>query len=322
MKTPLYILMPILLILLIPFKSNAQDKTDELTLERIYKENDFRLNRFGPARWLEDGSGYTTLERSAKFPKARDIIKYTPEKGKRTILVNAERLVPQGKDAPLPIKDYHWSADGKKLLIFTNTERVWRYETRGDYWVLDLASGKLSKLGQFAKPSTMMFAKFSPDGNSVGYVVENNIFVEDIKSATIVSLTEDGSSRYINGTFDWVYEEELSCRDGFRWSPDSKHIAYWHSDTEGTGVFYLINNLDSIYSQPIPFPYPKVGTTNSAVKVGVVPVTGGETKWFDVPGDPRNNYLARMEFIPSSSEVMIQQLNRLQNTNTVWVGDI
>jgi len=167
-----------------------------------------------------------------------------------------------------------------------------------------------------------MFAKFSPDGRKVGYVVKNNIFVEDLNSTEVIQLTHDGSSRIINGTFDWVYEEELYCRDGFRWSPDSKTIAYWQSDTEGTGVFYLINNIDSLYSKPIPFPYPKVGTTNSAVKVGVVSATGGESKWFDIPGNPRNNYLARMDFIPKSNEVMIQQLNRLQNRNTVWIGNV
>ncbi len=206
-------------------------------------------------------------------------------------------------------------------MIFTNSVRVWRYHTKGDYWVLDLNSGELSQLGKFAKPSTMMFAKFSPDGKKVGYVVKNNIYVEDLKTSEVVQLTNDGSERIINGTFDWVYEEELSCRDGFGWSPDGKNIAYWQSDTKGTGVFYMINNIDSIYSQPIPLPYPKVGTTNSAVKVGVVPAEGGQTKWFQIPGDPRNNYLARMDFIPNSNEVMIQQLNRLQNTNKVWIGN-
>ncbi len=142
-----------------------------------------------------------------------------------------------------------------------------------------------------------------------------------MKTSEVNQITHDGSDNIINGTFDWVYEEELSCRDGFRWSPDGKFIAYWQSDTKGTGTFYLINNIDSIYSQPIPLPYPKVGTSNSAVKVGVVSSAGGETKWFDIPGDPRNNYLARMDFIPNSNEVMIQQLNRLQNTNTVWIGN-
>ncbi len=157
---------------------------------------------------------------------------------------------------------------------------------RLDYWVLDLNSGELSQLGKFAKPSTMMFAKFSPDAKNVGYVVNNNIFVEDLKTFNVIQLTHDGSSRIINGTFDWVYEEELDCRDGFRWSPDSKTIAYWQSDTDGTGVFYLINNIDSLYSQPIPFPYPKAGTANAVVKVGIVSVTGAKTKWFDVPAIP------------------------------------
>ncbi len=320
-KTFLFILLIGLIVS--PVFIEAQEKSQNiLTLERIYKLYDFELNQFGPARWLEDGSGYTTLEASQKFPNAKNIIKYKPKTGERTVLVDAKQLIPKGRENPLLVKDYNWSLDGKKLLIFTNSVKVWRYETRGDYWALDLVSGELSQLGLFAEPSTLMFAKFSPDAKKVGYVVKNNIYAEDLKTSEVIQLTHDGSSRIINGTFDWVYEEELSCRDGFRWSPDGENIAYWQSDTEGTGIFYLINNIDSIYSQPIPFPYPKVGTTNSAVKVGVVSATGGETKWFDIPGDPRNNYLARMEFIPNSNEVMIQQLNRLQNRNTVWIGNV
>ncbi|MEE8340624.1 MAG: S9 family peptidase [Candidatus Neomarinimicrobiota bacterium] len=316
------LMMFVFVISITPSLIQAQKNQEVLTLERIYKKNEFELNQFGPALWLKDGSGYTTIEKSEKFPMVKDIIKYNPKSGARSILVNASQLIPRGKQNPLLISDYQWSVDGNKLLIFTNTERVWRYETRGDYWVLNIVSGKLSQLGKFAKPSTMMFAKFSPDGRKVGYVVNNNIFIEDLNSSAVIQLTHDGSSRIINGTFDWVYEEELDCRDGFRWSPDSKTIAYWQSDTEGTGVFYLINNIDSLYSKPIPFPYPKVGTTNSAVKVGVVSAAGGETKWFDIPGDPRNNYLARMDFIPNSNKVMIQQLNRLQNRNAVWVGNV
>ncbi len=208
------------------------------------------------------------------------------------------------------------------LLIFTNTRRVWRQHTRGDYWVLNMESGKLQQLGKSVEPATMMFAKFSPDASKVAYVSKLNIYVEDLSSEEITQLTFDGGDHIINGTFDWVYEEELNCRDGFRWSPDGNYIAYWQSDTEGTGTFYMINNIDSVYSVPIPLPYPKAGTQNSAVKVGVVPVAGGESRWFDIPGDPRNNYLARMDFIPESKELMIQQLNRYQNTNHVWVGDV
>jgi dipeptidyl-peptidase-4 len=310
-------------LIIVPVLVQAQEQSlNSLTLGRIYKRNEFEKNQFGPARWLEDGSGYSTLEKSQEFATTKNIIKYNPKTGERNMLVDASQLIPKGENNPLHISDYNWSLDGKKLLIFTNVARVWRDSTKGDYWLLDLDSGDLSQLGKFAKPSTMMFAKLSPDGNKVGYVVENNIYIEDINSSTVVQITPDGSDRIINGTLDWVYEEELSCRDGFRWSPDGKNIAYWRSDTEGTGTFYLINNIDSVYSQPLPFPYPKVGTRNSAVKVGVVPAAGGQTKWFVIPGDSRDNYLARMDFIPNSNEVMIQQLNRLQNTNKVWLGDI
>lgn len=307
--------------LLIHSLSIAQSQ-NLLTLEQIYRDNEFKLNDFGPAVWLKDGSGYTTLEKSLDFPESKDIVKYNPGTGEKIIIINAKQLIPKNEYKPLLISDYKWSDEGDKLLIFTNTERVWRYNTRGDYWLLDIKTNKLFQLGQFALPSTMMFAKFSPDGKKVGYVVENNIYVEDLKKKVITQLTTDGSSRIINGTFDWVYEEELDCRDGFRWSPDSKNIAYWQSDTEGTGVFYLINNIDSLYSQPIPFPYPKAGTTNSAVKVGVVTINGGPTNWFNIPGDPRNNYVARMDFIPNTNEVLIQQLNRLQNQNTVFIGNV
>lgn len=293
----------------------------DLTLADIYKNGTYRQNRFGPIRWMKDGTGYSSIEKNIQR-EGDDIVRYDANKGNRSILISAEELIPEGESKPLTVADYHWSEDNGKLLIFTNTRKVWRFHTRGDYWVLDLKSKKLNQLGKGIPATTLMFAKFSPDAARVAYVSENNIFVESLQSGKITQITADGDKDIINGTFDWVYEEELNCRDGFRWSPDGKNIAYWRSDTKGVGTFYLINNLDSIYSKPIPLPYPKVGQTLSDVSIGVVSSEGGQTRWFDFPGDPRNNYLARMEFIPNSQEVMVQQLNRAQNQNTVWVADI
>lgn len=298
----------------------AQDHS-LLSLKSIYTDREFSTESFGPARFLEDGRGYTTLEDNAEVG-GDDIVRYDSKSGRRKILISAKQLIPTGQEAPLPIRDYHWSDDGSKLLIFTNTRRVWRRHTRGDYWVLELKTGKLYQLGKTVEPTTMMFAKFSPDGKMVGFVSKQNIYVEDLASGEIEQITLDGGDNIINGTFDWVYEEELSCRDGFRWSPDSRHIAYWQLDTKGIGTFYMINNIDSVYSVPIPLPYPKVGTTNPAAKVGVIPALGGETRWFDIPGDPRNHYLARMDFADSSDELIVQQLNRLQNTNKVRLINI
>lgn len=303
------------------FSSGPVWSQEKLTLEDIYQNDTYQIKRFGPVRWMNDNQGYSTLERNTQVG-GFDIVRYEAESGERSVLVSASSLIPQGQSSPLSIGNYEWSNDNSKLLVFTNTRKVWRYHTRGDYWVLDMVSGDLTQLGKTLDRATMMFAKFSPDDTRVAYVSKNNIYVEDLSSARVTQLTSDGSDRIINGTFDWVYEEELSCRDGFRWSPDGTHIAYWQSDTEGVGTFYMINNIDSIYSTLIPLPYPKVGTNNSAVKVGVVSTSRGNTKWFNIPGDPRNNYLARMDFIPNSEEVLIQQLNRKQNKNTVWVGNI
>ncbi len=296
----------------------AQNK--KLTLEDIYTNGQYSSKGIGQIRWMKDNKSYSTLEFNISA-KGNDIVRYEVASGTKSVLVNAVQLLPQGAAKPLGIDDYTWSYDNNQLLLFTNTRKVWRYNTRGDYWVLNLASGKLKQLGKGLEASTLMFAKFSPDGGRVAYVSKLNIYVEDITTGKITQLTKDGGGNIINGTFDWVYEEELDCRDGFRWSPNGATIAYWQSDTKGVGTFFMINNVDSNYSVPIPLPYPKVGTQNSAVKVGVISATGGPTKWFKVPGDPRNNYLARMGYIPGSDEVMIQQLNRLQNTNTVWVGN-
>ena len=253
--------------------SDAGDPA-ELSLERIFGSSEFRNERFGPARWLEGGEAYTTLEPAAA-DSGMDIVRYDAATGERTVLVAATRLLPPGGDAPLDIEDYQWSPDGSKLLVFTNSERVWRENTRGDYWVLDLASGSLMKLGGDAPESTLMFAKFSPEGDRVAYVRENNLYVEPLDGGASTQLTTDGSRTTINGTFDWVYEEELGLQDGWRWSPDGERIAYWQLDATGVRDFLLLNSTDSLYSFTVPVQYPKAGTTNSAGRVGVVSAEGG-----------------------------------------------
>ncbi|KPK87685.1 MAG: peptidase S9 [Bacteroides sp. SM23_62_1] len=292
-----------------------------LTLERIFNSYEFIPDFFGPAKWMEDGSGYTTIEYSYSYDKA-ELVKYDVKSGARTLIMKTENFIPEGLETPIDIDDYSWSPDGNYLLLFANTVRVWRTNTKGDYWIYDLRSSKLRQLGAFADPSTLMFAKFSPDGKKVGYVVGNNIYVEDLVSKDINQLTDDGSATLINGTFDWVYEEEFGIQDGFRWSPDSKKIAYWQIDASGIGEFLLINNTDSLYPRITTIPYPKVGQTLPSARLGVIAVDGGKTVWMKTDGDPRNNYIPRMEWATSSEEIVFQYMNRLQNNNRVVLGDI
>ena len=287
----------------------------ELTLEDIYVKGTFRARGVPQPTWMEDGRSYSALTE-------KGLVRVDAATLAETVIVPQAAFVPEGAARPLRVEDYTWSEDKTKLVIYTNSRRVWRRNTRGDYWLLDVAAGTVRQLGKGLEPSRMMYGKLSPAGDRFAYVYYNNLYVEDVATGERRQLTFDGGDVMVNGNFDWVYEEELSCYDGWRWSPDGRKIAYWHSDTGGTGTFLMIDNIDSLYSFTIPLPYPKAGTTNSAVKVGVVDVETARTGWFPVPGDPRENYIARMEFVPGTDEVMIQQLNRLQNTNTVYYGDV
>lgn len=293
-------------------------------LNEIFNQHQFDAKRFGPARWLDGGAAYTTVEPSAAYPNtdAKDIVRYETESGARSVLVSASQLVPPSASKPLHIDDYSWSKDHKRLLIYTNSKKVWRRNTRGDYWVLDLASGKLQKLGGDVPASSLMFAQFSPDGNRVAYVRDNNIYEENLSSGTIHPVTTNGSPTLVNGTSDWVNEEEMDIRNGFRWSPDGGSIAYWQFDTTGVGIYTLINDTAEEYPILKRYAYPQVGTTNSAVRVGVVNAKGGPTRWMNVPGSPREHYIARMEWAGNSNELILEVLNRLQNDNRVYLADV
>jgi dipeptidyl-peptidase-4 len=311
-----------ILVWLLPSPLFAQQSDQsQLTLARIFSGDGLHAKYPSPARWLDEGAAYTTLEPSATSKDQQEIVRHDAKTGTRTVLVSTNQLTPAGAKAPLTINDYHWSKDGKLLLIFTNSQRVWRQHTRGDYWVLDRVTNQLRKLGGDAKSSSLMFAKFSPDGTRAGYVREHNIYVEDLKTNKVTPLTRDGAPKVINGTFDWVYEEELFLRDGWRWSPDGRSVAYWQLDSEGVREFALINNTDSLYPTISYIPYPKAGEKNSAGRVGVVSAAGGATRWLEVSGDPRNHYIARMDWAANSDEIVLQQLNRLQNANRVMLAD-
>ncbi len=301
--------------------SGVASPQGRLTLDRIFNSREFVPERFGPARWMKDGISFTILEKSEGLPEGQDIVLYRTDSTRTEILIGAADLIPAGESKPLAIEDYGWSADGSRLLVFTNSARVWRRNTRGDFWVLDRTRKTLRKLGGDFEESRLMFAKFSPDGNRVAYVYMNDIYAEDLATGRIHRLTWDGSDRFINGTSDWVYEEEFGVRDGFRWSPDGRRVAFWQFDTSRVREFTMINNTDSLYPRLITFKYPKAGETNSSCRVGVVDSYGGEVVWLRVPGDPRNNYIARMDWSPDSHNIVIQHLNRLQNTNEVMAGD-
>ncbi len=264
-------------------------------------------------KWAKGGNAYYEQEEGA-------IMKIElPSFTKKTIITKAN-LADKTTGFGVSIKDFFFSADETKVLIYTNSKKVWRYETRGDYWVYDITSGSISQLGESLPEASLMFAKFSPNGSKVAYVSKHNLYAEEVASHKITQLTFDGTDKLINGTFDWAYEEEFGCRDGFRWSADGTQIAYWQIDATNIRSFLLIDNTDSIYSFTKPVEYPKVGEDPSSCKVGVVSITSAKTVWMNIPGDAVQHYIPRMEWTPAN-QLILQQLNRKQNESTIFLAN-
>ncbi len=267
-------------------------------------------------KWTPKGSGYYAIDAGEIF--------YTDlSTSKKTKVITKKQLTPQGAEKPINPRNFFFSVDETKLLIYTNSKKVWRYDTRGDYWVLDLNTNQIKQLGKGKPASSLMFAKFSPDSRKVAYVSEYNIYAEDLATGKIETLTKGGNRKRINGTFDWAYEEEFFCRDGFRWSPDSKQIAYWQMDAKITRDYLMVNNTDSIYPFPIPVEYPVAGTAPSPFKIGVVSLGNPTTKWMSIPTDTvLQSYVPRMEWAANSSQLIVQHLNRKQNETAILLCDV
>jgi dipeptidyl-peptidase 4 len=266
----------------------------------------------GALNFTPDGNAYTKLS-------AGNIVRVDIKTEAETLIIKKEQLTAFGKT--LTPQSYAFSNDNSKVLLFVNTAKVWRYNTRGDYWLLDVATNKLTQVGKDRPSQSLMFAKFSPFGKKIAYVSEHNLFVEDVATGVSKRITNDGTRKLINGTFDWVYEEEFDCRDGFRWSPDGSKIAFWQVDANKIRDYYMLNTTDSNYSKIIPVEYPKVGETPSPVRIGVANISNGFVKWMQIEGDPQQHYLPRMEW-SSNSEIMVQQMDRKQQESKLKYCDV
>jgi dipeptidyl-peptidase 4 len=261
-------------------------------------------------KWAKDGNSYFANENG-------EIVQYDLPSFSKKIIVSKQQITVKETSKPLAIKNFFFSADNKKVLIFTNSKKVWRYDTQGDYWVLNIANNSLTQVGKTMQPSALRFAKFNNDASKVAYVYQHNIYVEDLASQKITALTTNGTDKLINGTFDWAYEEEFGCRDGFRWSEDGKQIAYWQIDASKIKFFLMLNTTDSIYSFNVPVEYPKVGEDPSACKIGVINIATAKTTWMNIPGDSRQHYIPRMEWA-SNNQLILQQLNRMQQVSKLF----
>src|SRR5213078_4456427 len=269
--------------------------------------------------WMKDGKAYTAIEQDASGNT--DLYQLDALTGTKQLLVRGADLVPPGGGKPIAIEQYRFSTDGSKLLVFTNSARVWRQNTKGTFFVWDFTARRLIPVS--TKAGYQQFAKFSPDARRVAFVRDNNIYVTDLASGTETALTTDGGDNVINGTSDWVYEEELDLRDAFRWSPDGMRIAFWRVDQSAIRPFYLVNQ-DSLYPALVPVRYPKAGSPNSEVKIGTVEVATGRTTWMDL-GPEKDIYVAAMDFAGAPDSLWLADARTggsrlvMTDTDSAWV---
>ena len=292
----------------------ALGQAPRLTVESIFGSGEFDGN-VTPVTWSSEPAYFSVVEQNGN---TTDLYRVDARSGERQLLVRGVDLVPPGQSQPISIESHQFSMDRSKVLIFTNSVRVWRQNTKGEFYVWDFNRGRLTPIS--IESGMQQFAKFSPNGRYVGFVRDNNIFVTDLRSQRERQLTFDGDENIINGTSDWVYEEELGLRDAFRFSPDGKWVAFWRFDQSVIRTFYMIDNL-SLYPELLPVRYPKAGEQNSAVQIGVIEVSSGETSWINL-GPENDIYVARMDFAGSSDEIWLTRLNRHQNRLDLMLAEV
>ena len=287
-----------------PLVAQGTGDPSRITVERIFDSPDFRGGAIPRPSWLSTGSSYI-IPRPAK-DGGTELVKVDIATGRETVLANADQLAAEGKR--LDVEDISLSGDEQMALLFHNSVQVWRANTRGVFTVYDFRTGKLTPVSR--KSGLQMFAKASPDGKKVAFVRDNNLFVTELATGREEQLTTDGSENVINGTTDWVYEEELGLRDAFRWSPDSRHIAFWRFDQTAVPAMPIVNEL-GLYPTVTTLRYPKAGEPNSRVKVGILHLGSKSRTWLDA-GPDTGQYVARMEWVGSDS-VVVQRVPRKQN---------
>lgn len=302
---------------LVLFAGSLQAQESTLSVDSIWGSQHFSSSTIA-VRWVPDGNYYT--ETTANPDGGRDFVRVNAATGESEVLISGPQLVLDGESDPLTIESYQFSADGSRLLIFTNSVRVWRANTKGEFYVWDFSTARLMRTTH--RDELQQFAKFSPDGNQVGFVSDNNLFVMDLRTGVETQVTSDGNENIINGTSDWVYEEELGLRDAFRISPDGRHVAFWRLDQTVIEPFYLIDET-SLYPELSAVRYPKAGVENSEVRIGVTDLAGeGVTgvTWVDL-GTESDIYVAQMGFV-TDDELWLTRLNRHQNRIDLMLVDV
>jgi len=284
--------------------------TQDLTVERIWKNFEFNPKRIGGYQAMNDGEHYMKVKDGSFYQYAMNDLN---DKG--LLFLDESKLVLDGKK--ITFDDFQFNADESKLLLLTNVESIYRRSYQAVYYLYDLKTQKLSPLDAEHAPQTL--AEYSPDGTKVSFIHGNDLFVKTIASGKVEKLTLDGKrNKIINGTTDWVYEEEFSITKAYGWSPDSKYIAYLRFDEKKVPE-YSMDTYGGLYPEAYTFKYPKAGEVNSVVTAHCISVDNKKAQPISLG---TYEYIPRLNWSSTSNQLIIQTMNRHQSELNYWLVDV
>lgn len=289
----------------------AQDSLKNVTLNEIWTKYSFYPHSVHGIKSLGNGEHYTTVEHNA-------IIVHDYRTGDSiTTLVDGNKLIPEGEEDPIKISSFEISNDETKFLFPTQTERIYRRSSKSLFYIYNTKTGELQKLST----EKQRLATFSPDGTKVAFVRDNNLFIKDLTTGTENQITTDGKFNHIiNGTCDWVYEEEFEFSKAFFWSSDSRKIAFYRFD-ESRVKEYTLTFYGDLYPELYTYKYPKAGEENSLVDIYVYNLKNEKTVKMDV-GEVTDQYIPRIKWTENPNVLSILRMNRLQNHLDILLADV
>lgn len=305
------------LVLAIAFLAAASVNSQTgLTNQLIWASPEFNSEFVGGLNSMNDGSHYSAMEDSDAF--GTRIVKFSYETGLEVSTIATS--IDVFNDPAKKMEDYQFSLDEKQLLIQMETEPIYRYSFAANFYVYNVDTKKTIPLTDFSKGKQML-ASFSPDGKKIAFVRKNNLFVVDLTSSKETQLTTDGEwNRIINGSTDWVYEEEFAIAKGFEWSPSSDRIAYYRFDESEVREFSM-DMFGGLYPEQYKFKYPKAGERNSAVTIHVSDINTGKSRMVDT-GDVIDQYIPRIEWTKDNNKLCVMRMNRHQSKLEFLLADM
>jgi dipeptidyl-peptidase-4 len=295
-----HLVFSIFVLVLSAISLQAQNKKP-ITLDDIYAKGTFQMAGVSGFTSLNDSRYYCNMDNDA------NILRYEFSTGKLidTIVKHSDLIYDNGI---LAFSNFEFSADENKILFTSNTESLYRHSTQSNIFVYDVKKNQLFQPVIFK----VMNATFSPDGNKVAYVKDNNLFYFDLLQKKEETITKDGKvNNIINGATDWVYEEEFAIWKGFTWSPNSDKIAFYRFDESKVKEFEM-TMFGKLYPSTTQFKYPKAGEANSTINILVYDLRSELNAEMEI-GKEADIYIPRMQFTKDNNTLAIQRLNRLQN---------